>query len=563
MRQDGRWLLAFGVAGCSLTTPQSGSYRCDASGNCLDGFVCNAQNLCVTAAAANSSGSSTTTGAGTSGGSTTGGGTSGGASGTVTSSGNNTSTGSSSSVGSGGSSGGSSSSGAVLGSFAGEWDMNFAHVSLIQAGSAVTGKYRDWGYSYLDPVNAGTIAGTVQGNAFSGTFQDNAADPSATVMWTLSAGQLAGAFGDGGTATYPWCGVAAGQGTPLPVGCGWSDAFITGLSSQGNATAVTLQQIADEVSGIYSSSGEQGTLTGVVSDFRVNGRYLNTALDVPGRFSFWMTLDGTQFTGNYFNGSNKEWCGVRGMVGSMPTPCLGGGGFFDGSWFTNLGAITLTQPEPSSSPATGIWYGWGSDIEYPIAGLVSGPDAGGPGLSSSDFSLSWSDSSPLGGALGMSSLPTDGLGLTLSGQAVAGGLWCGVSYGPNPLQPDGGQIGTLFQGCGLSNSWDMWDPAATNAREPPQLVQTRGTVAGTTDAPFDLDTISGSVAFNPLQDAGVGSWTVVTGSWTDLPDAGGSFTWYPDSQDQTFAGDFTAAGAGDAGPWCGSVSLLQPSPCFE
>jgi hypothetical protein len=37
------------AAGCSLTQPVSGSYSCDANGNCLDGFLCNAQNLCVSA----------------------------------------------------------------------------------------------------------------------------------------------------------------------------------------------------------------------------------------------------------------------------------------------------------------------------------------------------------------------------------------------------------------------------------------------------------------------------------------------------------------------------------
>jgi hypothetical protein len=59
-----------------------------------------------------------------------------------------------------------------------------------------------------------------------------------------------------------------------------------------------------------------------------------------------------------------------------------------------------------------------------------------------------------------------------------------------------------------------------------------------------------------LNTTGVGSWTVVTGTWTDSS-TGGDFTWYPDSQDLTFSGDF------DGGAWCGSVSGTLPSSCLQ
>jgi hypothetical protein len=437
--------------------------------------------------------------------------------------------------------------------------MNFAHVSLSQNGGVVTGQYHDWGYTYLDATNAGTISGSAAGNIFTGTFQDNAADAGVSLSWTLSPGQLQGSYGP---SAYPWCGVPAGQGTPLPAGCGWSDAFI------GKSSYPTLQQVADEVTGSYVDPGAPtttlGTMAGVVSDLRLNGRFFNTYHLAPGRFSFQMTADGTQFTGNFYVGSHFDaWCGER--SGTLPTTCLGGGGIYDGTWFTNLGTITLAQPQVASSPATGavtgVWFPWGSDTEYTIQGVANGPsDDAGP---STDFSLSWTDNSPLGGTMGMTSLSSDPNGLTLQGQAVEGGLWCGVSYGTNPFVPsplpDAGQIGTLYTGCGLTNDWNLsGDPSAPPTTA--QLVQTRGTVTGFTDTQFDFDSVTGSTAFNPLSGTGIGSWTMVTGSWADSSTSGGSFTWYPDSQDLTFVGEFDAGGP-NSGGWCGSLSGAGPSPC--
>jgi hypothetical protein len=447
--------------------------------------------------------------------------------------------------------------------------MSFAHVSLTQDGGVVTGRYHDWGYTYADLENAGTISGTVYENDFTGTFQDNSpGDPAVPLAWTLSTGQLIGMYQEAGQPPYPWCGVTAGQGTPLPTGCGWSDHFESPYNPSNGGGPVTLQQVADEVTGDWfqNSNGLPGKVAGsffgVVSDFRVNGQYINTIGGSPGRFSFWMTPDGTQFAGNYFFRSQfGEWCGGRGSSNSLPPiPCLGGGGIYDGSWFTNLGVLTLMQPQPFTTAVTGVWFWWGGETEYAIAGLVSGPDAG----PATAYSLSWTDSSPLGGAVGLTSLPSDPNSITLQGQTAVdgGGAWCGVNYGVNPfvpLLPDAGQIGTLYEGCGLTSTWNFSGTPTQLEEISGEMVQTRGSVVGSISPTGFLDMYSGNLAFN---DAGIGSWLVVTGSWS-LPDAGsGTFIWYPDADEQTFGGEYTENGQ-DAGAWCGSEGVSLPSPCLE
>ena len=520
---------------------------------CLDTSipVCGAGSICV---ASTTMGGTSSSGSG----STSSGSSSGTTSLAASSSGSTGSTSaSSSSSGNTGSSSGGSSSGATPAGFAGEWDTNFAHVSLAQDGGVVWGQFHDWGYTYLDPTMAGTIAGTVQGNVFNGTYQDHA-DGGGPLTWTLLAGQLAGTYGP---SANPWCGVTAGQNIPLPTGCGWSDLFPSTPSN------LVLQQVADEVTGTYQATGSSsilGSVAGVVSDMRVNGRYYNAHADLPGRFSWSMTPDGTQFAGNYFvNATFSSWCGVRqSSTNPIPSQCMGGGGTYDGTWFTNLGTITLSQPVngfgvPSTS-VTGVWFWWGGETEYPIGnGVVSGPGAG----PSNAYSLDWTDSSPLAGAVGMTSLTGDPNGLTLQGQVAidGGGLWCGVSTPTDPSLPDAGQIGTLYTGCGLTNNWNL----SGNPQAPPvvgQFVQNRGTVTGFTDSPFDLDVVSGNVGFNALARTGASSWTLVTGSWSDSNATGEAFTWYPDGQDQSFVGDFTAGGSG-TGAWCGSVSGAVPSLC--
>jgi hypothetical protein len=420
----------------------------------------------------------------------------------------------------------------------------------------VTGSYHDWGYTQLDPAFAGSIDGTVCGALFSGTFTPNDAGGPSSLTWHQLGGALQGGYvtADGGPGA--WCGVPVSQPQqPLPIGCGWSDQF--NVPTDG---PITLTQTADEVTGTTPINSFQ--IDGVVSDLRLNGRYGGN------RFSWWMSPDGTGFAGNYAGNdplpSNPggsgctydsvtsrdycSWCGGRVSSSGIEDPgpnCLGGGGLYDGTWFTNLGTITLTQAVsdagvPSSS-VTGEWFFWGSETEYAIAGTVG------------DGGLSWTDNSILGGAVGLAASSTDTIGHTLTGFAAKGGLWCGVDYGqdPNAFSPD--PIGCLFLGCGLSNQWQLFQVPASGDLAVNQLAtQQRGSLMSGRNGV----TIQGNVAPNLRPDAG--SWVVVSGSWTTATESG-SFNWYPDPSDQTFAGDFSSATAD--GGWCGSSAGGQPGVC--
>ncbi len=565
---------------CLDTTPASpvGSFPCP-DGVCPTGQLCGTDGTCH--AASTSGGSS---GAGGSGSTVGGGTTSGGSSGPGTSSGSSmgAGTGGSSSGGSG-----SSSSGMPPADFGGEWDMNFSHVSLVQTGSQVSGRYRDWGVTYGNPEQAGTISGTATLQTLTGTFQDNAGDISGTISWPLNAvGQIQfGTFTLGGKTSYPWCGVPAGHGTPLPVGCGWSDEFTANILGPFFFT-----QVADEATGTFL----YGAVAGVVSDYRLNGGTDQTGS--LGRFSFEMSLDGQTFQGNIYNPTPHDdffytpTCGAR-PLSSVPNPdaCAGGGGTFDGTWFTNLGTVTLSQPlligptgVTPSNRVTGSWSPWGGDpgdaVEYAIDGGVSF-DAGPSVAVPAQISVSWTDSSPLGGGT-LSGRQADEFALSFVGQAANNALWCGVNFGPDPFATQwyaGTQwltepVGTLFPGCGLTgDQWTLWpsEPGASGA-PPGQLVQTRDAVAGTTDL-AELVSVVGTVIFVP-PDGGVGPRTVVSGTWSDsATDAGGGFSWFLDAQDQTFSGDFTlepssVGGSTDGGAfaWCGSsLGATQPSPCFQ
>ncbi len=247
----GAILLA--AAGCLDITPNQPSQFPCPDGTCPAGSFCGSDGFCQATSTSTSSGSSSS---GSSIGASSSGSTSSGS--TLT----NTGSSSSSSGTTGGSSSGGSSSGAPPADFGGEWDTNFAHVSLAQDGGVVTGQYHDWGYTYLDPTMAGTISGTVQGSFLTGSVQQNGADGGVLLSWSLSTTGLDGVYGPSASR---WCGVPAGQGTPLPIGCGWSDSF------GGIPSSLKLQQIADEVTGTYFpldtelDDGYSGTIAGVVS----------------------------------------------------------------------------------------------------------------------------------------------------------------------------------------------------------------------------------------------------------------------------------------------------------
>lgn len=334
------------------------------------------------------------------------------------------STGSSGSTSSG-SSATSTSGGCSAASLGGSWDLAFARLTLSQDGGTLVGSYHDWGYTDLDPQYAGTVSGTVCGSTLTGTLQAHADPTPAALDLTLgSDGNLDGTLTYDGGSAQPICGVPTGQGLALPSGCGWSDSFRVAIG--GQPYDMQLTQTADEVTGYVQVGNFTQLMYGVVSDFRVNGEYL---APINGRFSFAMT-DGISFNGNeIYNSGLVAWCGLRPGNGPVPANCpVGGGGGYDGSWFTNLGTITLSQPILSTAEAsptpTGVWFFWGSQTEYPIVGTTAG-------------GLSWTDNSPVGGAVGLLHLPppgngvptpADGVGVTLEGFTTAGDIWCGVLF---------------------------------------------------------------------------------------------------------------------------------------
>ncbi len=419
----------------------------------------------------------------------------------------------------------------------------------MQDGGTVVGSYHDWGYTDLDPQYAGNVAGTVCGNTMTGTLQAHAdLAPAALDLTFGSDGGLDGTFTYDGGPAQPICGVPTGQGLALPSGCGWSDSSFA-VSIDSKPYTLALSQTADEVTGSVQVGGFTQLMYGVVSDDRLNGEYL---APINGRFSFSMS-DGATFVGNeIFNSAVHPWCGVHPGKGVVPSSCLGGGGSYDGTWFTNLGTITLSQPLLSVSEAspnpTGVWFFWGSETEYPIAGTTVG-------------GLSWSDNSPVGGAVGLLHLPppgdgvpppTDGVGVTLTGFTAAGDLLCGVLFNLAAVGSATDPLGTLFQGCGLSNTWNLWQDQATPTAA--NVTQVREQVTSTVAS----ETIAGGVAFNP--DGGSLAPVVVTGSWTNGA-ASGTFTWYPDTGDANFSGDGTSNGSTSS--WCGSVSDSMPNPCLQ
>jgi hypothetical protein len=553
MRENGSTLVrlllggacVWTLAGCP-TSPSNPSYQYACPDQqCPLGETCGSDQLCH-AATAGATGGTTGTGGSSSGGSgSTGNASTGASTGGHGTSGSGTS-------GGGASSGGSSSGGTSPANFAGEWDTNFADVVLTQSGTAVSGTYAMWGYTPLDPLEAGQISGTVSGDTFSGTLTDNHADAPEPVTWTLSQQHLTGFW----NTTNPWCGVPHGSGA-LPTGCGWSDTFNI-MYAQATSTMV-LQQTQDEVSGTYGGSSSN-TLTGVVSDFRLNGEFVSGG---SGRISFYMTEDNSHISGNFtippaagqtYQWSPTQWCGGRGAAGALPTTCLGGGGPFDGSWFTNLGTITLDQPMVAGSQknlATGVWFWYGDTTEYPVSAAVAVSSANGP-------SIAWSDSSVLDGGQQLTTFD----GLTLSNgyrNSPMDAPWCGVIVGSDSAGNP--QVGALPEGCGMTSSnWVLWESQG-GASLQATLVQLRNQVTGTASVgTSSAASIAGSASYDP--DGGFNEgYLAVTGIWTaNNVSETGVFAWYPSAFPGSFAGDLD----GGASPWCGAgAGDVEPNPCLE
>jgi hypothetical protein len=321
---------------------------------------------------------------------------------------------------------------------------------------------------------------------------------------------------------------------------------------------MVLQQARDEVSGTYGGSSSN-TLTGVVSDFRLNGEYVSGG---SGRFSFAMTEDNSQLSGNFAPsptvGQNyiwqpQQWCGGRGATGALPATCLGGGGPFDGSWFTNLGVITLAQAFVKNAPGTavtGLWYFYNDTAEYSIGTMAVPSTANGP-------SIAWTDNSVLGGGQQLTTFD----GLTLSNgyrNSPVDAPWCGVIIGTN--SSGNPQVGVLPNGCGLTApNWALWQSQGGTS-QPATLLQHRGLLSGTVGS-SSPEQVTGSVGYDP--DGGYeDGYVAATGTWTGSGTSG-TFSWYPGAFPGSFAGDSTAAG-GTESPWCGAASgALEPNPCLQ
>ncbi len=561
------------LVGCSLTAPLSGSYSCDANGNCLDGFVCNAQKLCVSPASGSSSGSGTSGSSTSRAGSTSSSSSavstaSGATSGSSGSKSTGTSSGGTSSGGSSGSSSGcatctfagpppsGSSSGAFTG-FAGEWDTDWAHVSLQQSGANVTGTFVAWGWGGYSGYT-GWIQGMVQGSVFDGGFNDWQDSPNGAgsgtpeaVTWDLASGGAS--FWGSDRTSYAWCG--SRTGLPLLPGCGWSGTFDT--SNWGTAT---LTQEGDEVRG-YASGGCAG-LAGTVY-FSPNGLEYNGVVLAGGgattRFSYTLgEMAERQFSGNELalgaTGPVAS-CGFRPDAGtSMPSVCFSGGGPMDGLWLTNLGVLLIEQPVTATSPYTEQytsvdWSPWGSDggftTEYAAINDAISQNQDLPYAQLLSANVGWFDTSPtLGGHDLQVSFSATGLTISGSGNDLHSSLFCGSIYAPDAYANFTDPVGTLPLGCGMTDLWYLWGPSASAALSFAQITQHRDQLSG------QGGLVTGHAA---ASDAGAGVY--YTGTAKGL-----GFNWFLDPQDQTFTGDNGA----DAG-WCGSTvgAVDEPTPCYE
>jgi hypothetical protein len=412
----------------------------------------------------------------------------------------------------------------------------------------VSGDWIQWGWDGY-PDNVGWLFGTVTGNELIGSYSwslNPVGQGAGPVDWTLAdGGQTFTGNNVSSGVEYVWCG--SRPGLPLLPGCGWSGTFET-----SNWGEVTLVQSGDEVQGVAVDAGIglAGTVFPRNDPNGAPGLSCNGAVfgdgGVISRFSWALDqeLEAT-FVGNELPlgaSAPVPFCGARLGV-SLPSPCFGGGGPLDGLWFTNQGALVIDQPIDPGNYAdlyTSInWVPWGIDGGYDV------PNATINGIPSQNQSIpyaqlltggaGWHDASWSQGGNDLVLSFTDA-GLTLWGSGNNGSLFCGSIYFPDPNGYFTDPIGVLPPGCGLTNEWSIWSPHSGPVSI--SLTQRR-------------DQLLGSVGIS-----GVAAATDAGAVYFQGP--GGSFNWFPASDDQSFAGD----NGGDAG-WCGSLDAGQPSPCFE
>ncbi|MGH2395648.1 MAG: hypothetical protein ACRDFW_01390 [bacterium] len=192
---------------------------------------------------------------------------------------------------------------ATIGSFAGEWESNFAALSLAQTGSAVTGTYTRYG------GRTGRIEGTVTGNTLTGTWAIGGGRGPVSLTLDEDGRTFSGNY----NGTFQWCG--GRPGVRLRDGCGFGGRW--NLQFQDGAIGeASLEQIGRNVSGSYRNitAGYGGTVAGTVTEWTVNGTWI-TAL----RGSFVWQIQGPTFRGRFAPGAHA-WCGWRDGA-SPPSSC--------------------------------------------------------------------------------------------------------------------------------------------------------------------------------------------------------------------------------------------------
>ncbi|MDL1898924.1 hypothetical protein FBQ82_22000, partial [Anaerolineae bacterium CFX7] len=194
---------------------------------------------------------------------------------------------------------------AAVGNFAGDWVINFGNMSLTQNGSSVTGTYNQLFFG-----TSGTIAGTVTGNKFTGTWSLGGGSGPVELNLIGGGNRIDGKWDN----AYKWCGARPGQN--FPNGCSYAGSWNAKLSSFPNCP-MTLQRHDNIITGNYCNGTIQGTLAYNGETTVATGNW-DTGSNI-GNFNFFLDgFNALQFSGNY--GSSSEWCGWRSGQ-SVPVPC--------------------------------------------------------------------------------------------------------------------------------------------------------------------------------------------------------------------------------------------------
>ncbi len=195
--------------------------------------------------------------------------------------------------------------GAPVGNFAGDWVNNFGTMHLTQNGSSVTGTYNQLFYGM-----PGTIAGTVSGNDFTGTYSIGSGAGSVELRLSNDGKRFTGHWEE----TNDWCGARPGEN--FPNGCSFAGAW-QGKNAAFPNCPMTLQRHDNVITGNYCNGTIQGSISYSGEDTVATGNW-DTGGGI-GEFTFFINgFNALKFSGNYSD--TNEWCGWRSGQ-SAPVPC--------------------------------------------------------------------------------------------------------------------------------------------------------------------------------------------------------------------------------------------------